>query len=264
MSYQLGSAEDELARLGRQARALAPATRILLTAAGLGPGMRVLDLGSGAGDMALLAASIVGPDGEVVGIDQSPDAVETAAARAPDNVRFTVGDVREPASGGPFDAVIGRLVLMYVPDPAAALRAQATTLKPGGLVAPIELDLATAGAVPDTPLVTQARTWLRETFARAGIAPDLGSRLWQVQLAAGLEPQGMLGVQPRFGPVDPDGAFLLAGIVRALLPVIERTGVATAAEVDAPTLERRVAEELEAHSAVFAHPTLLTAWARKP
>jgi ubiquinone/menaquinone biosynthesis C-methylase UbiE len=132
--YQLGSDAAELQRLDLQGRVLAPATRTILAAAGIRPGMRVLDLGSGAGDVAFVAAGLAGPAGEVVGIDQSPDAVAKATARAGQrglpNVRFAVGDIHDPAPGGPFDAVIGRLVLMYVADPAAVLRTQAGVLPP--------------------------------------------------------------------------------------------------------------------------------------
>ncbi|HEX2159616.1 MAG TPA: class I SAM-dependent methyltransferase [Actinomycetes bacterium] len=98
-------------------------------------GMRVLDLGSGTGDVAFVAAELVGPAGEVVGIDSSPEAVATAQARAQQrglgNVRFVMGDIHEPAPGGPFDVIVGRLVLMYVPDPPVVLRTQAALLRPG-------------------------------------------------------------------------------------------------------------------------------------
>ncbi len=70
----------------------------------------------------------------------------------------------------------------------------------------------------------------------------------------------MIGVQPHFGPEDPDGAAILAGIVRTVLPLIERTGVATAAQVGADTLQQRLSDELAASAAVFAHPMLISAW----
>ena len=268
--YQLGSGAAELKRLDLQGRVLAPATRTILATAGVRPGMRVLDLGSGAGDVAFVAAELAGPAGEVVGIDQSPDAVAKATARAGQrglsNVRFVAGDIHDPAPDGPFDAIIGRLVLMYVPDPAAVLRTQASVLRPGGVIAPIEFDLHSARSLPSTPLVGQALSWLREAFTRAGVDPALGPGLWAVLQAAGLQPSGMIGVQPHFGPDDPDGAAILAGIVRTVLPVIERTGVATAAQVGADTLQQRLAGELAASAAVFAHPMLISAWgtARQP
>ena len=262
--YQLGSDAAELARLDLQGRLLAPATRTILATAGVRPGMRVLDLGSGAGDVAFAAAGLVGPAGEVIGIDQSRDAVARATARAGQrglsNVRFVAGDIHDPAPGGPFDSIIGRLVLMYVPDPAAVLRTQASVLRSGGIIAPIEFDLHSARSLPSTPLAGQALSWLGEAFTRAGIDPALGPGLWAVLQAAGLQPSGMIGVQPHFGPDDPDGAAILAGIVTTVLPLIERLGVTTAAEVGADTLQQRLSDELAASAAVFAHPMLISAW----
>jgi SAM-dependent methyltransferase len=228
----------------------------------------VLDLGSGAGDVSFLAAELVGADGEVTGLERSPVAVATAERRARHlglrNTRFLTGDIRETVADGEFDAITGRLVLMYVPDPAAVLRTQAALLRPGGVVAPIEFDLEAARSLPPAPLAEQSLGWLLDTFERAGIQPSLGSRLWAVLSDAGLIPQGMLGVQPHYGPDDPGGPALLAGIVRTLLPVIEKTGVATADQVGAATLEQRLAAEMTATGAVFAHPPLICAWGTRP
>ena len=99
-----------------------------------------------------------------------------------------------------------------------------------------------------------------ETFIRAGVDPALGPRLWTMLQAADLQPSGMIGVQPHFGPDDPDGAAILAGIIRTVLPLIERLGVATAAQVGADTLQQRLSDELATSAAVFAHPMLISAW----
>jgi hypothetical protein len=71
----------------------------------------------------------------------------------------------------------------------------------------------------------------------------------------------MIGVQPHFGPDDPNGAALLAGIIRTAAPLIERTGVATAEDIGAETFLQRLAAELQENAAVVAHPILLSAWA---
>ena len=263
--YQFGSAEDELARLELQGRALAPATRMIFAAAGIRAGMRVLDLGCGAGDVAFVAADLVGPDGHVVGVDRSPEALARARRRAEQRglaqVRFVEGDIHDPAPGGPFDAVVGRLVLMYVPDPAEVLRRQATVLRAGGLVVPVEFDLPTIRELPATSLVSQAGSWLAEAFAKGGIQPSLGARLWAIAREAGLRPLGMIGIQPHYGPDGPAAAALLAGIIRTAAPLIERTGVATAEEIGVETFAQRLRDELQGNSAVFAHPILLSAWA---
>ncbi len=64
--YALGSTDAEHERLIRQAPRLGPLTERSFREAGIGPGQRVLDLGSGVGDVAMLAARLVGPSGEVV------------------------------------------------------------------------------------------------------------------------------------------------------------------------------------------------------
>ena len=80
--YALGHSEQELQRLSRQGQAFEPFTRQLFEQAGIRPGMRVLDVGCGSGDVAFLAANLAGPSGEVVGVDCEGKAVDWANARA--------------------------------------------------------------------------------------------------------------------------------------------------------------------------------------
>src|SRR5512138_2155149 len=79
--YPLGHADAEHERLIRQAARVAPITERLFREAGIGPGQRVLDLGSGLGDVAMAAAKIVGPSGEVVGIERDAHSIARASAR---------------------------------------------------------------------------------------------------------------------------------------------------------------------------------------
>jgi cyclopropane fatty-acyl-phospholipid synthase-like methyltransferase len=237
---------------------------MIFAEAGIRPGMKVLDLGCGAGDVAFVAASLVGPDGSVVGVDSSPQALGQARLRAEQRglaqVRFVEGDVHDPVPGGPFDAIVGRLVLMYVPDPAAVLRRQATVLRPGGLVVPMEVDEATGRSLPATPLVSQAVAWLVEAFAKGGI-PTVGPRLWAILEEAGLRPLGMIGIQPHFGPGDEVGLAYLVETMRVAEPLIVGTGVATAEEIGMETFEQRVRDETERTQTVAAASMLLSAWA---
>jgi SAM-dependent methyltransferase len=264
--YQFGSGvgEDEAGRLEIQGRALAPATRMILAEAGIRPGMRVLDLGCGAGDVAFVAAGLVGPDGSVVGVDRSPDALARARLRAGQRglaqVQFVQGDVNDPAPGGPFDAIVERLVLWTVPDPAALLRRQAMVLRPGGLVVPIEVDLSTIRSLPETAFGTQGKSWVVEAFAKAGMSM-LGPRLWAILQEAGLRPLGMIGVQPHFGPGDEVGIAFLVETMRVAAPLIVGTAVATAEEIGMETLEQRLRDDGQRSQAVRATPMLLSAWA---
>src|SRR5215510_9998613 len=124
--YILGHAEDELDRLEYQARFYSDLTEHLFHLAGIERGMRVLDVGCGVGDVTFLAARLVGPDGWVIGVDNSPEAIRRAEQRAQaaqlTNVYFVVQDITEFTPDEPVDAEVGRLILMYLADPAGAIR----------------------------------------------------------------------------------------------------------------------------------------------
>ena len=84
----------------------------------------------------MLAARLVGPSGEVVGIERDPKSIARARARVADsnlhNVSFTESDAGEIPDGKPFDAVVGRFILMFLPDPVAALRSISRLVRPVG------------------------------------------------------------------------------------------------------------------------------------
>jgi ubiquinone/menaquinone biosynthesis C-methylase UbiE len=149
-AYPLGHSETEIDRLAAQARLVDPITERFLRQAGVQPGMRVLDVGTGAGDVACLAATLVGEGGEVVGVDNAVGAIDAAKRRAGEraiaNVSFIQGEPDELVFDRPFDAVVGRYVLQFQADPAAFLRRLTRHLGPEGLVVFHELDWWTTGA----------------------------------------------------------------------------------------------------------------------
>lgn len=266
--YLLGHSDAELRRLEEQARIIAPATSALLTLAGIESGMRVLDLGTGAGDVAFLAAERVGPSGSVVGIDQAPDALALARHRADvakiGNVSFAAADVStvEPRAelGGTFDAIVGRLVLLYLDDPVAVVRRCAAALRPGGVYLAMEYDIPAAGTIPPTPLGVEAMDWLVEALRRTGHDPSLGPRLAGLLSAAGFTDTVAVGLQAYLAPDDPAGPGLLASTVRTLVPAIEANGIATAEQIRIDTLEGRLLAEQVSAGAVMKPPTLVGAW----
>src|SRR4051794_38044375 len=96
-AYALGYSEREQRRLALQPRFYGALTERLFRAAGLQPGMDVLDVGCGVGDVSLLAAALVGPSGRVLGVDRAADSIvkarERARAAGPENVAFETGDL---------------------------------------------------------------------------------------------------------------------------------------------------------------------------
>jgi ubiquinone/menaquinone biosynthesis C-methylase UbiE len=258
------AAEDE--RLVAQARVFFdPLTRRLLEKAGLAPGMRVLDLGSGSGNVARLAAELVGPDGQVVGIERDPEAVKLAQRRTDaGNVEFRVGDVQtlEGVEDG-FDAVVGRLVIMYMPDPVAAIRQAAARVRPGGLVCLHEADLDYLWASPQPPLWSQVRGWFLDTLRQAGIETRMGPRLYTAFRDAGLPAPQLLVEAYAEGGLDAP-AWGWANVVSGVAPLMERLGVATRNELDPATLADRLLAEIRAAGGYVIGPPLTGAWATLP
>jgi ubiquinone/menaquinone biosynthesis C-methylase UbiE len=123
----------------RQAVIWDPFTERLFRDAGIGAGQRVLDIGSGVGDVAMLAARLVGPSGAVIGVERDPVTIATARSRVANaglsNVSFMESDIRGVPSTEHFDAVVGRAVLQYLPEAGGALRSLAALVRPDGVVA---------------------------------------------------------------------------------------------------------------------------------
>jgi len=137
--YALGYSHAEHDRLIRQATLFASFTERLFRDAGIGSGQRVLDLGSGVGDVSLLLARMVGPSGGVVGIERDAESITRAAARVRaagfHNVNFREGDIAKIAIREDCDAVVGRLILEFLPDAGAIVASLAGLIRPGGLLA---------------------------------------------------------------------------------------------------------------------------------
>ena len=270
-AYVFERSSDEYLRLTRQAALLDPLTERFFRDAGVTRGMRVLDVGSGVGDVALLAARLVGPGGSVVGVDVDGSVLETARGRAEmlglQNVTFIEGDVRAIPTGTDFDAAVGRLVLLYLTDPAEALRAIQEHVRPGGVLAFQELDLdpsVPSRSFPEGTLWDQTGRLVIETFARAGTHIRMGRQLFGCFLDAGLPAPAMreeaiVGGGPGFA-----GYAWLAGVARGLAPLMDELGIASSLKLDLDTLAERVRDDAVARGAVVWGPALIGAHARRP
>src|SRR5258706_3666871 len=265
--YVLGHSDREIERLKTQARLIDPITQRFFHEAGITPGMRVLDVGTGAGDVAFLAAEIVGDKGEVVGVDRVPAALETARARASarslHNVIFREGDPGQMMFEQPFDAVIGRYVLQFQKDPATMLRTLARHARPGGVVTFHEIDWGGLGSAPPAPIYDRCCPCGVDALRLHGTETRMGSKLHSTFVAAGLSPPSMRLEALIGGGANSLGLLqLLADLVATLLPEMERLGVATAAEVGVGTLLERMRDEAIATSSVIFGHYQIGAWSR--
>jgi ubiquinone/menaquinone biosynthesis C-methylase UbiE len=261
-------ADVDRTRLVDQARMIDRISERYMREAGIAPGMRVLDLGSGMGDVALLAARIVGPEGHVVGLDRSPALLAAARQRIRDlgatNVDLVEGDVTRLSEldGQSFDAVVGRLILMHVAHPAAVLRDAAALVRGGGPVVAMEYDTALLPSHPAVALWDETVTMLRAALVRAGMHARMGLELWRAFLEARLAAPELRSEQDLGGGMRWSGYDMLAETVRASLPLIEAAGLGTAEEIDVDTLAPRLRAAVVAAGAVAASPVLVGALGR--
>ena len=172
--------------------------------AAMQPGETVLDLGSGAGFDAFLAARAVGSNGRVIGVDMTPAMVSKARANAEkggyDNVEFRLGEIEHlPVADGTVDVIISNCVINLSPDKATVFADAYRVLRPGGrlaisdVVASAELpdgirnDLGLySGCVAGASLISELRTMLLDAgFEDVLIAPKDESKSFIEQWAPG-------------------------------------------------------------------------------
>jgi SAM-dependent methyltransferase len=268
--YVCGHGASELERLEAQGALFEDITRAVFQAAGLGPGMHVLDVGCGSGDVTLLAAEMVGAAGSVLGVDRAPEAIAAAraraAARGAKNVEFRQVAIEELAFSRPLDALVGRFVLMHQANPAAALREAARDVRSGGTVAMIESDLSASVAGvhsrPPSPTYDLLLRFMVEALRGAGAHPDMGLRLGRTFLDAGLpEPRLWLQARVEGGTGGPIGGYM-AESFRSMRPRARGPGLPELPTSDPEELERRIKEEVRAGGGVLTSPLVVAAWCR--
>ena len=264
--YVLGNTDAEHERLTRQAAGLAATTERLFTDAGIGPGMRVLDVGAGVGDVSLLAARLVGPSGSVTGVDRDAAALGKARSRAlaagAEHVRFVEGDVRDVQADTPFDAVVGRFILQFVSDPVAVLRSLATLVRRGGILVFQEPSWASALLhAAHLPLRSACIELLCETLRRGGAQTDMGLTLFRSFPDSGL-PVPQMRIDIPIGHDLPSRRWLYE-LLCTVRPRLEGLGVSSDAIGDFETLEERLDTELSAARSYATCVGLVGAWSRK-
>ena len=272
-NYVLGHSAGEVRRLELQAGLFAPGTERMLRTAGLGPGLSVLDIGTGAGDVALLSANLVGPSGSVLGIDREASVLERARARAGGarHVVFREATLDALPPREMFDLVVGRYVLSYQPDRAAYLRQAARFVRPGGTLLFIEpalpepdtpdADIGEPWSCPAVPLFEEMLRLILVAFRLGGARLGTGARLVPLFLEAGLPEPAMLREVPIGGPGSAIVEWLCLTL-RTLMPVLEKRGVTSAARFGLDTLEPRLQVAVSEARSQLRGADLTGGWAR--
>ena len=270
--YPFQSSDDERQRLIAQGELVAPLTRRLFGNAGIRSGMRVLDIGSGSGDVTFLAAQLVGPEGNVVGVDRDPAGVAFAGERAKaaglTNVRFMTADFREIVLASAVDAIVGRLVLMYTADPLDALRRALRNLRSGGVIALEESIIEYDGPV----FMSHSIAWRPRLLDGSERDSSIPVFIHEWECDYWPNASGRFGSHDRnrhagTNPAGSGGALfsLLTSVVRSQISAIVASGAATEAEIDIETLEERLIDDAPPNGVVgYFNSGHIGIWAAKP
>lgn len=150
------------------------------------PTARILDVGCGPGTITATLAPLV-PQGEVTGVDFSPEAISAASAQAstPPNCSFQTAsiDTGLPFPDDSFDVVHTHQVLVHLADPVGAMKEMRRVCKKGGFIASRECDMATAVAFPDLAPLNKFHVVYDKYLRAAGSEPKGGRalRFWALQ-----------------------------------------------------------------------------------
>lgn len=251
--YAFGHTDAEHARLIRQAARLAPLTERFFREAGIGRGQRVLDLGSGVGDVAILVSKIVGPSGEVVGVERDIRSIGRAKERVAEaglrNVSFAQADVGRVTIDKPFDAAVGRFILQFLPDPIGVLRSLSQLVILGGIFAFQEVSWAsTIVLAAHLPLWSASLSLARDLLERSGANTEIGFALYRIFQEAGL-PAPTMKMEMLLGS-EPDFTRWLSDLLFSLRPQIQRADLPLKVLGDFDTLAERLQAEVAASNTV--------------
>jgi len=213
---------------------------------GITPGARVLDVGCGNGDLSRFVAELAGPSGEIVAIDRSEQALAIAQTIDADlgvaHIQYRAVDLSGDLPDlGRFDAIVGRRVLMYLPDAAETLERLAALANPDAVLAFQEhARTALPAGLGDLALHRQLYDWNWSTVAAEGGDVGLALRLAELVQQSGLSVEEARGEAILLHPNQPS---FLPTLTQAMLPRIVERGIATVEQIDPDTLAQRIEEE---------------------
>ncbi len=199
--YIIQGGDAGAARLHVLSKAMWPGTLSLLEKGGLGPGLAVLDLGCGSGDVTVQIARQVGPTGRVVGVDMDASVLAHAQASSQSaglDVEWRAAMVDQLEYEGEFDIVYARFLLSHLPDPVDALRRMKRALRPHGRILVEDVDITQHVCWPPNQGMKRYIELYTATARSKGVDPQIGPQLPALLLDAGLVDVDVQIVMPAF------------------------------------------------------------------
>lgn len=265
--YVLGHSDFELRRLARQAELLEPSTREYFHAAGMAPGMRVLDVGSGTGEVAFLAAEFVDPSGEVLGTDIAPVAIALHAMplKCVGKLMSHFARAIQPKWYSIVRSISSSVAVCFTIKPIQLLCFAGLPNTCGLVARCFSLNRIGASCVRSRqrrPMIVAAAGSLTYSIGWALVLP-IRVRECQAFLAAGL-PAPMMRLRMIIGDAVSASEWLraVADIAIVMLPAMEQHGIATSTDIDCDTIAERLVHEVASSGSIVIGRAEVGTWSR--
>jgi ubiquinone/menaquinone biosynthesis C-methylase UbiE len=247
-------------RLRLLARVMRPTTLALLKRMGVHAGMKCLDVGCGGGDVALDLARLVGPQGEVVGIDMDATKLDLARNEASsqrlEQVSFQQTEIDKYNFQPVFDLVYARFLLTHLSRPERALRKMHDALRPGGVLVIEDIDFSGHFCWPDCAAFRQYIALYAEAAKRQSADPNIGPRLPRMLLDVGCAGVQLNVVQP--ASIDGEVKLVAPLTLENIADAVIAAELASRAELDCLIAE--LYEFARDPRSVMSIPRVVQAW----
>jgi SAM-dependent methyltransferase len=231
--YALRGGQEGKKRLDLLARVMLPTTVQLFDRVGLIRGMKCLDAGCGGGHVALLMASMVGPEGRVIGTDTDEEilalARRDAEAANAGNVEFQHVDACASLWQEKFDLVYARFLLSHLSEPERCLAAMAKACGPKGTIVIEDTDFSGSFCYPSCAAYERYCELYQKIVQRKGGDPNIGPKLPAILRKAGVQGVELNVVQPAH--IDGEGKLMAPITMSRISDGLTADGLATKDEV---------------------------------
>jgi SAM-dependent methyltransferase len=221
-------------RLKLLSKVLLPTTSQLLKNAGLAEGMKCLDVGCGGGFVTALMSDMVGPSGQVVGIDADEEILNLARADAEStgtlNVEYCKFDASQRHREDYYDLVYARFLLTHVPAPQSCLESMISSSKRSGMVVVEDIDFTGNFSYPKCHAYQRYTELYQKVVKLRGGDANIGPKLPGMFRTAGLRNVRVNLIQPVH--FEGEGKLLAAITMQRIASSVIAEKLATEAEID--------------------------------
>ncbi len=201
-NYIIAGGQDGKSRLNVLAEVLYLHTRAFLEAKGLLPGMRLLDVGCGGGNVAMMTARLVGPTGSVTAIDFDREIIaldqQDVVAAGMNNIAFHAMSAYDINYDNKFDIVYSRFLLSHLERPLEVLKRMVQSVQPGGKIIVEDIHFSGHFCYPECKAFDDYVTYFTKAARNNEQDAEIGPRLPGLFRQAGIENIGFDVIQPTF------------------------------------------------------------------